>query len=262
MLMLLPPSEGKTAPGAGRPLDLTTLSFPALTETREQILRTLVDLASRRPEQLRQALGLSSGQLHEVERDADLRTAPTAPAGSVYTGVLYEALDLAGLDAASRRRARSTLVISSALFGAVRVTDRIPAYRLSAGVTLPSIGGLNALWRAPLAAAMAQATGRGLVVDLRSGGYAAMWSPDPQVAARTVTVRVLHERPDGTRAVVSHFNKATKGRLVRSLLAADHLPRGPESLAHVCAALGFRVELMPPARRGAAHRLDVVVEQV
>jgi cytoplasmic iron level regulating protein YaaA (DUF328/UPF0246 family) len=262
VLVLLPPSEGKTAPRSGRPLDLTTLSFPALAATRERVLQALVDLAARRPEQAMRALGLSPGQRPEIERDAGLCTASAAPAGTVYTGVLYEALDLAGLDAAARRRARSTLVISSALFGAVRVSDRIPAYRLSAGVTLPGVGGLNALWRAPLATAMAEAAGRGLVVDLRSGGYAAMWSPDPDTARRTVSVRVLHERPDGTRAVVSHFNKATKGRLVRSLLTGSGPPRDPDSLAHRCDALGFHVELAAPLRRGAQHRLDVVVEHV
>lgn len=262
MLVLLPPSEGKSSPRTGAPLDLSTLSFPALTEQRKQVLHALVELTTHHPEQALATLGLSPGQRHEVDRDAGLLTAPAAPAGRIYTGVLYDALGLATLDAAARRRARAALVISSALFGAVRITDRIPAYRLSAGVTLPGVGGLNSSWRAPLADAMAEAAGRGLVVDLRSSGYAAMWSPDPAVAERTVTVRVLHERPDGTRAVVSHFNKATKGRLVRALLTGGGSPRDPESLAELCHALGFSVDLAPATGRGAARRLDVVVAHV
>ena len=56
----------------------------------------------------------------------------------------------------------------------------------------------------------------GLVVDLRSGSYAAL-APVPGA----VTVQVLSERPDGTRTVVSHFNKAHKGRLARLLRHDD-----------------------------------------
>ena len=46
MLILLPPSEGKTAPRRGKPLDLAELSFPELTETRDLLLTALVDLCA------------------------------------------------------------------------------------------------------------------------------------------------------------------------------------------------------------------------
>lgn len=262
MLVLLPPSEGKTAPRRGRPLQLEALSFPELTPTREQVLDSLVRLAQRQPDQAQRVLGLSGAQHHEVVRDAGLLSAPAAPAGEIYSGVLYEALGLATLSAAARRRARATVVVSSALFGAVRISDRIPPYRLSAGTTLPGVGGLTRLWRRPLADVMTAAAHRGLVVDLRSGGYAAMWTPNPDVARRTVAVRVLHERPDGSRSVVSHFNKATKGRLLRSLLEAGPLPGDPSALAHACVGLGYPVELVDADGTAKPHRMDVVVTEV
>ena len=262
MLVLLPPSEGKSAPRRGRALDLTTLSFPSLTSTREHVLDTLVTLARTDPELARKALGLSARQSDEVERDAGLLTAPCAPAGSVYSGVLYDALDLASLPTPARRRATSSLVVSSALFGAVRLGDRIPAYRLSGNVSLPGLGAVAALWRPVLGEAMTDAAGRGLVVDLRSSTYAAMWSPDPDLAARTVAVRVLQQLPDGSRAVVSHFNKATKGRLVRALLLDGTRPRDAAGLAAACQALGYVAELADTPRPGTAHRLDLVVAEV
>ena len=49
-----------------------------------------------------------------------------------------------------------------------------------------------------------------------------------------MAVRVLHERivsGEPRRAVVSHFNKATKGRLVRGLLESGANPRTPVRLA-------------------------------
>ena len=39
MLIVLPPSEGKTRPETGPALDLESLSFPQLTKTRELLLR-------------------------------------------------------------------------------------------------------------------------------------------------------------------------------------------------------------------------------
>ncbi len=42
MLILLPPSEGKTAPRRGNRLDLDRLSFPGLTHARREMLDALV----------------------------------------------------------------------------------------------------------------------------------------------------------------------------------------------------------------------------
>lgn len=259
VLVLLPPSEGKTAPRRGKPLDLDTLSFPGLTSTREEVLDALVSLASSSPARALEVLGLSPRQTDEVARDAHLASAPTAAASTIYSGVLYDALDLASLDAASKRRAQRSVVIASALFGALRLGDRIPAYRLSGDVSLPGIGPLATAWRDPLALAMTEAAGRGLVVDLRSGTYAAMWKPTGDVASRTVAVRVLQQMPDGSRKVVSHFNKATKGRLLRHWLETAPDPRAAEDLADACASMGVVVELGEKPRAGSARRLDVVV---
>ncbi len=262
MLVLLPPSEGKTGPRRGKALDLDTLAFPELTHTRERVLDALVALTRTSPERALEVLGLSPRQGDEVARDAALETAPTAQAGLVYTGVLYDALDVPTLDTAARRRANRMLVVQSALFGALRLTDRIPAYRLSGDANLPGLGSLTALWRDPLALAMTAAASRGLVVDLRSGTYAALWRPTGETADRTVSVRVLQEMPDGSRTVVSHFNKATKGRLVRQWLVDGVDPRTAEDLAGACESAGVVAELGPRPKPGRARGLDVVVSDL
>ena len=86
-----------------------------------------------------------------------------------------------------------------------------------------------------------------------------MWKPTGDVATRTVAVRVLQELPDGRRTVVSHFNKATKGRLVRHWLANAVDARDADELAHACEAMGVIAELGERPRPGVARRLDVVV---
>ena len=79
------------------------------------------------------------------------------------------------------------------------------------------------------------------------------------LAPRLATVRVLQER-DGRRTVVSHFNKATKGRLVRALMEEGATPRTPERLADAWRDLGWHVETEDLGVKGC--RLDVVVSEV
>ncbi|MCW2822195.1 MAG: hypothetical protein JWR64_1990, partial [Marmoricola sp.] len=169
------------------------------------------------------------------------------------------ALDLASLDSAARRRATRSLAITSSLFGLVRPGDRIPSYRLAGGVNLPGIGVVSAHWRDVLDPVVREAAGNGLVVDLRSTTYAAFWRPAPDLARKVATVHVLQQVGD-ERKVVSHFNKATKGRLVRALLESGASPGTPAQLADHITALGWKVELHEPAR--TRQQLDVVVEEV
>lgn len=255
MLILLPPSEGKTPPRRGKPLALGSLSFPDLTLHRAEVLDALTALCTSEPADVAaKVLGLGSTQVADVERDARLAQAPTARADAVYSGVLYEALDLPSLDAAARRRATSWLAVTSGLFGLLRPSDRVPAYRLSGDVSLPGIGTVSTYWGRRLDAAVREAAGRGLVVDLRSSTYAAFWRPGPDLARKVVTMRVLHE-VDGQRKVVSHFNKATKGRIVRALLEDGTAPGTPARFADHLGSLGWKVEQ-------DGNRLDVVVSDL
>ncbi|MFI5665476.1 peroxide stress protein YaaA [Streptomyces sp. NPDC051704] len=265
MLVLLPPSEGKAAGGSGAPLDPQALSLPGLAGARAAVLEELVELCAGDEPKAREVLGLSEGLRGEVAKNAGLRSAVARPAGEIYTGVLYDALGLAGLPAAARTRAERSLLVFSGLWGAVRVTDRIPSYRCSMGVKLPGLGALGAYWREPMAAVMPEAAGEGLVLDLRSSAYASAWKPKGEVAGRTATVRVLHSQiVDGVekRSVVSHFNKATKGRLVRDLLVAGAAPATPAELVTALRDLGYAVEAEAPAKPAKAWSLDVVVTQI
>ncbi|MGI5198557.1 peroxide stress protein YaaA [Streptomyces sp. CA-288835] len=259
MLVLLPPSEGKAPSGRGAPLKPESLSLPGLAEARQAVLDELVELCAGDEEKAREVLGLSEGLRGEIAKNAVLRTAGARPAGEIYTGVLYDALDLASLDTAAKRRAARSLLVFSGLWGAVRVTDRIPSYRCSMGVKLPGLGPLGAHWRRPMADVLPEAAGNGLVLDLRSSAYAAAWKPKGEVAGRTASVRVLHAP---TRKVVSHFNKATKGRIVRSLLLAGAAPKGPAELVEALRDLGYAVEAEAPGRAGTAWALDVLVDEI
>ena len=251
MLVLLPPSEGKApAPRRGKPLDLAALSWPELTAARAQVLDGLEQLAHGDPVQARAALGISERMDAELERDRRLRTSPTLTAAALYTGVLYDALDLARLDPGARRWATRNVAIVSALFGVLRLGDRVPIYRLSACTRVPGIGPLVPFWRQQLDAVLAPAAGRDLIVDLRSTDYAVMWRPRGELAARTVAV---HVRRDGV--VASHDAKHTRGLVVRRLCEAGERLRRPEQLVDVLAP-SFDTRLEPS---GASWRLEVLL---
>jgi uncharacterized protein len=256
VLILLPPSEGKAEPRRGKPLDLGT---GLLAEARRPVADALVALCAGPEDVAVRALGLSTGQVDDVRRNARLRELSTAPAERIYTGVLYDALGLTTLTPSAPRRALARISIVSSLYGLVRPGERIAPYRLAGGVSLPGLGGVSTHWRAHLDPVVRETAGRGLLVDLRSSTYAAFWRPAPDLARRVVTVRVLHEM-NGRRQVVSHFNKATKGRLVRALLEDGRDPRTPTAFAGLLSDLGWEVETSPPTKGGT--QVDVVVREL
>lgn len=245
MLVLLPPSETKAAGGDGPALDLAALSRPELIPVRQRLVDAVVTLAADVPAS-RSALGLGPRQDDEIARNAALRSAPTMPALLRYTGVLFDALDVRSMTRAQRARASRRLAVGSALFGLLAADDRVPAYRLSAGSSLPASPGLRSLWR-PALSPLLEAVDD-LVVDLRSGAYAAL-AP----VRGAVTVQVVSEREDGGRAVVSHANKATKGRVARLLATTTSEPPDAAALVPVLRRAGLRVE-------GEGAALTVVVD--
>jgi uncharacterized protein len=246
VIVLLPPSETKRIGGDGSPLRLEHLSNPGLTALRSELIDELVELAAD-PAASRAALGVSPSQDAEIERNAALLTAPALPAIRRYTGVLYDALDIDSLKGAEAARARARLSIGSALFGLLRADDDIPAYRLSAGSKLPGKPSLAARWRPLLEPVLAELAAENLIVDLRSGSYVGLGR-----TPTAVHVDVLAEHPDGRRTVVTHFNKAHKGRLARVLATTRAEPDDAAAVAKAARRAGMRVE-----RKG--NELTIVV---
>lgn len=245
MLILLPPSEGKTPGRRGRPLDLASLSFPSLSAHRAQLLAALQAVSARADAPA--VLGVSERLRADLDRNATLTSAPTLPAIECYSGVLYDALAAADLDGPARRRLHRRVVIVSALYGAVRPRDRIAAYRLSMSVNLPGIGPLAAAWRPWLRDPLRAAAGSGLIVDCRSSTYAAAWVPAGELAQRWVQVSVRG---------ATHTAKHTRGLVTRALCESAATPRTPHDLAEALRE-GFAPAIEPPQRPGRPWRLLV-----
>lgn len=256
MLILLPPSAGKTAPDRGLPLDLDRLSEHELTPQRSAVLDSLTGLCWESDQaRARRVLGLPPGLADLVTLNANLRDCPTAPASAVYTGVLFTALDLPSLYGVDLRRANRRLVIMSGLFGMLKPTDRICAYRLAADVGLPQIGNVATYWRSALDPVIRARIGRGVLIDMRSGSYVKMWPIPPDLRRRSLTVKIWQRSAGGAKTAVSHHNKAAKGGLARLLATVSPTPTTAHGVVALCKTNGWDAEV--PLDH--PNRLDVTV---
>ena len=227
MLILLPPSEGKNSVQKGKSVSLNALSFSKdLNATRKKTLA---------------ALG------------AKISKSPCAKAVEVYSGVLYKALDYENLNSASKKRADKNIVIISALFGALRLNDLIPTYKLDMAKSLPKLGSLNSLWK-PVVTKALDSLKADLIVDCRSSTYQGIWTPEPN---KTVGIRVFTEK-SGKRTVVTHMSKKTRGDVTRFLVTQSKTPKTAQELQKLVSK-AFKCELVKPEQKKSWF-LDVIVK--
>lgn len=212
-ILLLPPSEGKAEGGRDRHRwSPESGAFGrALGDARAEVVAALGAVRGGDG----RLLGVSGDHLTRAQSaNRELIGAPTLPAWRRYTGVVWDHLDPAGLEASARRR----ILVVSGLHGVVRGDDPIPDYRLKMGANLPPLGKLSTSWRPTLTAALDRyARGRSggsrrVLVDLLPKEHRAAWTPGPG----TPVIRV--ELVDERGAAGGHFAKAAKGRLAGAIL--------------------------------------------
>ncbi|MGI8667638.1 MAG: YaaA family protein [Jatrophihabitans sp.] len=259
MRILLPPSEAKRAGGRGR-----SLATRARREPIDEVRRLTLDALARllqSPDAARALLLPPSLAQAAIAENRRVSNGPTMPAMLRYAGVVYEGLAVQQLSPAAQMVAGRQLLIFSGLFRVLAGRDPVPAYRVPAKAVLPGLGIAATFWRPRLAELLPDLLGRsGLIIDLRSTDYAAMWQPArlSRPAARLVNVRVQSVRPDGSVGVLSYQSKLAKGRLAAALLecqAAGRPVRTLDELGAVWGELGGRDAVAVPA--GPGRGLDL-----
>jgi len=205
MKILLPPSEKKNEPKKLKVIKWNDLSFQSdLTATRTAVLKK--------------------------HKEIDLSYCDVA--SNVYSGVLYNALDYASLSTAAQVRADKSILIISAAFGALRLTDVIPHYKFKIE---------PATWKKPLSIALAGLDDQ-LVIDCRSSTYSTVWMPNPE---KTVGIRVF-KKVAGQLKVITHMSKLTRGEVTRYLISQTKIPQTPQDLQQLLIKK-FDCKLMKPA---------------
>ena len=145
-----------------------------------------------------------------------LETSKPTPALSVYTGVLYQALDWASLSPAAKKRGEASVAIISAKYGVVRPSDRIESYKEKIDNKKMKV----------VVAAKLNPIKTPLIVDCRSSTYKTVWRAPINI---TVEIRISTV-VDGVRTVITHMSKKTRGEITRWLLQSRSMPKTPEDL--------------------------------
>ena len=245
MLIWLPPSEGKNAPESGPCLSLDALSRPSLNADRRRVADALVALGSG-PDA---AAVLKVGTRIDLSVNEALDSAPCAPASSLFTGVLFEAIETVAPGAWESVGA-SHVSVFSGLFGVLSPADLVPDHRLAMGVSLPGFGVLSTWWAPRLDAALRPEASERVVIDARSGPYrAACKAP----WARVWELRV-ERKADGKRSVISHDAKRWRGAVTGTLLASGGAHATETRECERAAAEAARSVTLTDAH-GAEHRV-------
>lgn len=235
MIFLLPPSESKQSGNTKSPI---VTSFRELDSARSVVQKALITV-SKDPSVGSAALKLGPKQSQELALNLLLASPRAMPAIDLYTGVLYDALKLEGLNKQQRGRAKKLLYIQSSLFGLVSALDEIPSYRLSAGSKVPGLN-LRSIWGLAHEGIWERFRSE-IVIDLRSKAYAEL-APIPDWV-ESFEIQVLTEDSSGVRKALNHFNKQAKGSFTRALLTIDIVPEKVADLKKVAQWAGMKLEV-------------------
>lgn len=301
MRILLPPSAGKTTKKSTNHLQLEKLwQAEHLTQTRRQLIddvqntalladaAQIFKLGPKNAHEISQNLEiydapalaawqLYDGVLYEAAKFAQIFSSGACaqggqgqgsqsqdaqhqggqhPAGQ-YQGAQCQADQPQG----GQRQLEELTLVFSALFGPVRLTDRITPHRLSGSVKLPGQGSVASIWSKALKELLTQQLSGHVVVDLRSSEYGAMYRPTRGSDCLLLNIGVAKVNPaTGKRSVVSHWAKHTRGLLAGALLEAvagaqlSGSEGDVDEILQVAAALeGVKeVEITPLDARGQA----------
>lgn len=199
LLILLPPSEGKSAmPGRAAAL---AESHPDLARDVAPVLKHLRRLTK---DERAKWYGVSTAEKGAAAHRLNLAVlqAPGLPALERYTGVVYTRLDPATLREPAR--AGKQLLIVSGMYGLIDGSVPIADYKL------PLNPWLTKYWKPINSARLAALAGGRPVLSLLPGAHAKALDYAPLVN--------VDFKLEGGKKSAGHFGKAIKGKFVRFLL--------------------------------------------
>lgn len=222
--ILLAPSERKQEGGNPFAPDMfdyrssnTFNYFNELNPDRRELIAAL-QRTIEAEENLDELFGVKGDALDEtIKVNMEVLSGPLMSALDRYSpGVMYEAMDFAGLPTGAQRRLLENGIIFSGLFGLLRPDDLIPNYSLRMDATLPDAGKVHQFWR-PRMSSVLNATLKDRVVwNLLPGMHEKAWEDDHSYHEMIVVQFVREERNE--RKVVSHGVKPLRGQLVNYIV--------------------------------------------
>lgn len=224
--ILLPPAEGKQPGGNPFAPDMfdyrssnTFNYFNELNPERRALINALQKAIGEGAEaELARLFGVKGPHLEEaIAVNMEIYRAPLMSALDRYSpGVMYKAMDFAGLPTGAQRRLLEQGIIFSGLFGLLRPDDLIPNYRLRMEASVPGIGRVNQYWRKHASALLNKRLVGAFVWNLLPGAHQDAWQDD-HTYAEMVKVQ-FYDLVKGKRKAVSHGVKPLRGKLVNFIV--------------------------------------------
>lgn len=224
--ILMPSAEGK-APG-GNPLapDMfdyrssnTFNYFSELNAERRALINALqAEIQAGDDETLEKLFGVKGDTLQDaVDANLSIYNSPLMAAIDRYgPGVMYQAMDFAGLPTGAQRRLLENGVIFSGLFGLLRPDDLIPNYRLKMDASVGALGKASRYWRPFVSEQLNTLLADKVVWNLLPGAHEDAWE-DAESYSRMYRLKFFKE-VDGERKPVSHGVKELRGALVHYIV--------------------------------------------
>ncbi|MGB0904300.1 MAG: YaaA family protein, partial [Mangrovicoccus sp.] len=172
-------------------------------------------------------------------------------AALIFDGDVYKELDYATLDDAAKSDAARRLRFLSGLYGLLRPTDAVCAYRLEMGRKIPGheAGTLYKFWGARIAEAVAEdarAYGSDLVLNLASEEYSKAVDPAGLGDLQMISPRFEEER-GGARKVIAVMAKRARGAMARWALQSG-AQTGEDLASFTTGGYRFDAEASSPER--------------
>ena len=225
--ILLPSAEGKATGGNPLAPDMfdyrssnTFNFFSALNPERRALIDALQAQVKAADEaELHKLFGVKGDTLEEaVQVTKDIYRSPLMASVDRYgPGVMYAAMDFAGLPTGSQRRLLENGVIFSGLFGLLRPDDLIPNYRLKMDARVGDLGKASAYWRESLSATLNELLTGQAVWNLLPASHEAAWD-DTETYARMIRLKFYRQDESGERTPVTHGIKQLRGSLVAHIV--------------------------------------------
>jgi uncharacterized protein len=222
--ILLPPAEGKQSGGNPFAPDMfdyrsssTFNYFNDLNPDRRKLINAVQE-AIEAGEDLEDLFGVKGKNLEEAIRsNRELYKAPLMSALDRYSpGVMYKAMDFAGLPTGAQRRLLENGVIFSGLFGLLRPDDLIPNYCLSMNAVLPGTGKVSSYWRPRLSSVLNVAVSGRVVWNFLPGIHEDAWEDDHSYR-QMVVVKFIQEQ-EGERKPLRQDVEPLRGQLVNFIV--------------------------------------------
>lgn len=222
--ILLPPAEGKNPGGNPFAPDMfdyrsssTFNYFSDLNPERRKLI-TQLQAVIEDGEGLETLFGVKGDALAEaIEANKNVFNAPLMSALDRYSpGVMYKAMDFAGLPTGAQRRLLENAIIFSGLFGLLRPDDLIPNYKLRMDASLPEIGKVFKYWRSHISGLLNETLKEHTVWNLLPNIHRDAWDDDHSYKMM-IDVSFFDEE-NGERKAITHGVKPLRGQMVNYIV--------------------------------------------